>query len=111
MRKLGTGLASVLSGLNMFELAVKPNKVQADAVTDKTLKEESSQRQFGDKFAIFGKIIPVNEKQAFIKSVKAVNYRRDPNNPDKALPTPPPTIKGYQVSKKTRLKIMIKIQI
>ena len=62
LRKLGTGLASVLIGLNMFELAVKPNKVQADAVTDKTLKEESSQRQFGDKFAIFGKIIPVNEK-------------------------------------------------
>lgn len=62
LRKLGTGLASVLIGLNMFELAVKPNKVQADAVTDKTLKEESTQRQFGDKFAIFGKIIPVNEK-------------------------------------------------
>ena len=88
----------------MFELAVKPNKVQADAVTDKTLKEESSQRQFGDKFAIFGKIIPVNEKQAFIKSVKAVNYRRDPNNPDKALRTPPPTIKGYQVSKKDQVE-------
>lgn len=100
LRKLGTGLASVLIGINLFELAPKSEKVKADSISNPAIDQENSdQASNSDHFTVLGKIIPVNQKQQAIANAPTPHYRRDPNDPSKALPTPAPEIEGYQVAK------------
>lgn len=101
LRKLGTSLASVMIGLNLFENVTKSNqKVHADTLDPATSDQGSeAQSQTGQRFIRLGKIIPVDDRQNQIKGAKQPHYLRDPNNPDKALPTPVPKIKGYRVAK------------
>lgn len=52
------------------------------------------------KFVKLGHIIPVNGQRQILPNAPRPQYRRDPNDPSKALPTPIPSVAGYRPSKR-----------
>lgn len=88
MRRLKVGLASTLIGISLLGYA-QPVKVRADETENSSDKSN----------VIFGRIIPVNEDGNAIANAPHPQYRHDPNDPDQAIATPAPKIKGYQVKK------------
>lgn len=88
MRKLKIGLASTLIGISLLGYA-QPIRVRADETENPSDKSN----------VIFGRIIPVNEDGNAIANAPHPQYRHDPNDPDQAIATPAPKIKGYQVKK------------
>lgn len=102
LRKLTTGVASVLIGMTFVKnISESEFKVDADTLdineTDQNSEVDSQQ---GDKFVKLGRIIPVDQKSVTIKGAPTPQYKRDPQDPSKAIATPVPKVDGYKVSTK-----------
>lgn len=100
LRKLTTGLVSILIGFSFAK--AKERIVQADTLAgneEEPKINKNDPRQM-KKFVKLGRIIPVDENKLAIKNAPTPRYRRDPQDPSKALPTKAPVVKKYSPLKK-----------
>lgn len=99
LRKLGKDLISVSVGLVFAGMLSdkEMNQVKAAAMPD---NRQVSQIKSNQEVVAFGKIIPVNQNMEPIPNAPTPEYRRDPDDPNKAIATPIPEIKDYDLAKK-----------
>lgn len=73
--------------------------VKAETVDDEGKVDGEQTPTKNNEFVVMGRIIPVDEQDQEIKDAPVPHYRRDPDNPAKAIPTPAPKVNDYQVGK------------
>ena len=99
LRKIGKDLLSVSVGIVFAGMLSdkEMNQVKAASVVD---NNQVSQIKSNQEVVAFGKIIPVNQDMEPIANAPTPEYRRDPQDPNKAIATPAPEIKDYDLAKK-----------
>lgn len=103
LRKVGKDLLSVSVGL-FFATFINErqlNQVKATVVPDHS---QISQIKSNQEVVQFGKIIPVDAQGQAIPNAPTPVYRRDPQDPNKAIATPAPEIKDYELSKENQVE-------
>lgn len=99
LRKISKDLISVSAGLVFAGMVSEKqvNQVKAASLPDNS---RVSQIKSNQEIVEFGKIIPVNQDMQPIANAPTPQYRRDPEDPNKAIATPIPDIKDYKLADK-----------
>lgn len=98
LRKISKQLLSVSVGL-FFAGVVNEREMPQVKAASLPDNNQVSQVKSNQEVVAFGKIIPLDSNRQPIPNAPTPEYRRDPFDPNKAIATPAPKIKNYELAK------------